>query len=90
MTDHNIPPDPYAAGVATLRAASNAPESEFEQRYRLERLDAMWDAFYDTHNPDTNEHRDLCPEARLTAAELKEYSAPDPYAAGLNALKEAK
>ena len=73
------PPDSYAPGIATLRAASSTPESRFEDQWKADRLREL-----------EVEHRSLdalAPEARLTAAELAQYAPPDPYAEGIKALQ---
>jgi hypothetical protein len=78
-------PNPYAAGIAKLRAASATDLSRFEADYKRRRLDdvmAMRAAL------DAEE-----PQPRMTAAEeaaLASYAPPDPYAAGLKALREKK
>ena len=70
------PPDSYAPALARIRAATMTPEREFAERYAAERL-AAFDA----------ERGEMEPLPRLTAAELGEFAAPDPYALALATLK---
>jgi len=71
------PPDPYARDVASLRAAESPA---FEDSYKADRMrDVMR----------TRATLDAMPKGRLTAAELSAYAASDPWAAGIQALKEA-
>ena len=76
-------PDPYATALAAMRAASNTD------------FDASWKA--DRHAALTAEHRRLDAHLtarpsppRLTAAEVKSYAPPDPYAAGIAAMRSER
>jgi hypothetical protein len=77
------PPDPYAAGIAAMSAASATPESTFEERWKAERLEALnaeharLDALVAAH-----------PSPRLTTAEAESLAPPDPWNAGIKALRE--
>ena len=80
--DDDIPPapDPYESGLKKLRAAA-ATLSTFEADYkaaRMRELEAMRDKL-DSEQPER--------APRLTAAELSQYSPPDPYREGLEALR---
>jgi hypothetical protein len=82
--DDDIPhaPDPYESGLKKLRTAHATAESTFAADYRqrgLRDLQAMRDKL-DAEQPER--------APRLTAAELSQYAPPDPYAAGLKALRE--
>jgi len=79
------PPDPYAAGLAQLRAATATPLSTFEDQYKASRLRELA-AEYDR----AAAHLEVNPSPRLTAAEATEYAAPNPYEAGLKALRAKK
>lgn len=77
------PPDPYA-GISALRAATATPEQTFEERWKADRLRAL-----------TAEHTRLealiAASPRMTAAgeaDRAKYTPPDPYAAGIKALRE--
>lgn len=84
MKEDFAPPDPYAPGIAAMRAAaSGTPESLFAERYAAERTDAH-QAEYAEWEARAAER----PAPRvLSAAELKEFEPPDPYAAGIKALQ---
>lgn len=77
-TSAYTPPNPYAAGLAALRAAAATPETTFEDRYKAERLAAL-----------AAEHREN-PVVYRAARDLASYAAPDPYAAGLKAMREQR
>jgi hypothetical protein len=75
--------NPYAEGLATLRAANvvDTPEARFEQRYKDERLKAL-----EAERADVVAHGD----ARFTTlddSDLKQYTPPNPYQLALDALK---
>lgn len=81
MTAADFVPDPYAAPVAAQRAAEATPEQRAEDVYREQRREefAVEKATRDAATP--------APRL-LTAAELKPYSAPNPYALPLARMKE--
>jgi hypothetical protein len=81
--DDFTPLDPYAASLATLKAAAATPLSTFEDEYKASRLRelAVTRAALDAHFA-------AATGLRLTAAELAEIpDPPDPYAAGIKALQ---
>jgi hypothetical protein len=79
-------PRPYDAPLKARVAANVTPEREFENTYKARRL-----AEFAAEYARTDAHREANPSPRLTAAEAAEfherYRAPDPYAAGLKALR---
>jgi hypothetical protein len=79
--EYSAAPDPYAPGLAKLRSATSTPESRFEEQWKAERF-AEVERFAEL----VGEHR----FPRLSDDELKAYAPPDPYAAGLRAIKEAR
>ena len=81
-SEEMTPPDPYAAGLAKLRAANATDLSRFEDRWKAERFAAL-QAEYAA----MDEHLPANPTPRLTAAELADYRASDPYRAGLDKLR---
>ena len=85
--DNYALPDPYAAGIAQLKAASATPLSTFEDEYKASRLAALAASSRRLEN-----HFAATPSPRLTAADLADYRALNSYAAGIKALqaKEAK
>ena len=88
QNDNDDPPCPYCAPVAALRAATQAPESQFEERWRnmrrrqLEREQSQLDA----DAPD--EIRALA--AHEIAADLADYEAPNSYAEALSKLRSTR
>jgi hypothetical protein len=78
-------PNPYAAGLAKLRAASATDQWRFEEHWKAERL-ATLQAEYEA----IDEHLQANPTPRLTTAELAPYGAPDPYRAGLEKMRSEK
>jgi hypothetical protein len=69
------PTNSYERDLAQLRAAM-APLSDFEQRYRAERLQAL-----EAERADVIAHHDDRVEFEtLSADDVKQYSAPNPYA----------
>lgn len=74
------PPDSYAPSIAKLRAANATPASRFTEEYAATRTKELADsrAASATIKPK--------PLRALTATELA--APPDPYAAGLAAMKE--
>jgi hypothetical protein len=74
------PPDPYERGIAALRAATST--SSFEDTYKVERLRALEAEYRRAEEELRDDRPDL--------TDLSEYAAPDPYAAGLKALREAR
>jgi len=81
--DDFTPENPYEQDVQRLRAASATPLSDFEARWKAERLRAL-EAEYaelEARRP---------PAPRLTDAELESYAPPDSYAADLRVLKAAR
>jgi hypothetical protein len=72
--------DIYAEGVRRLRLAAATPASDFEDRWKADRLRAT----YATRSALDAEE----PGPRLTAAELADYRAPDPYRDGIRKLQE--
>lgn len=73
-------PDPYAVGIAAMRAAAAPPESTFEDKWKAERMaEAMATrAALDAH----------IPESRIVTLSVADrFPAPDPYAAGIAALR---
>jgi hypothetical protein len=77
------PPDPYAPGIAALRTAAPAPEDDtVATRYRAERLAAL--------KATTIALEAEPPAPPLTAADRATYAAPDPYAAGIKALRDKR
>jgi hypothetical protein len=79
------PPNPYERDVIRLRAASATDLSRFEDSYKAQRLRDLeaTRAALDAH---IAEH----PVEPLTDEEVKQYRAPDSYAAGIRALQERK
>jgi hypothetical protein len=76
------PPDPYQ-GVATLKAASAAPESTFEDRWKADRLQAL-----DAERARSDAANAAVPRLKvLTAEELAPYAAPNGYDIALRARK---
>jgi hypothetical protein len=72
-------PDPYAAPLAAMRAAAATPLRKFEDDFKAARLAGL-EATRTALAADE-------PEARVGAVELAAYAPPDPYAAGLKALR---
>jgi hypothetical protein len=74
-------PDPYQKELAAMRAASATPESDFAAAYRAKGLAAL---------NYTHAALDAAPlQPRLTAAERADIPAiPDPYSAGIKALRD--
>ena len=81
-------PDPYASGIASLRAAAAAPPTPFESfeaqyiernRQALAADDAEVEKLRTAHAAN--------PAPRLTAAELDEFAPPDSYALALGKEK---
>jgi hypothetical protein len=88
MENDYTAPDPYAAPIATLRAAERrTAEERFAEQYKAERTREL-----DAERAEIDAHIAATPAPRLTTAELAAYVAPDPYAAGIKALqlKEAR
>ena len=80
------PPDPYAPHLAEIRAASSTPMSKFEDQYKAQR-----EAEFAQERAERERYAAERPAVRtLSAADLKQYEPPDPYAAELKALKETK
>lgn len=85
-TNPYTPPDAYGPGLAKMRAANATPESRFEDEYKERRLAEL----EREHAASTAR---VAAVPRMTAAEeaeLARYAPPDPYAAGLAALREKK
>ncbi len=80
------PPDAYGPALKALREATATPMSRFEDRYRAERTKEL----SDSRAASAAASAALTPtkRARLTAAQAAKYAPPDPYAAGLAAMKE--
>jgi hypothetical protein len=76
------PPDPFTRELAVLKAASATPLSTFEDEYKASRREALA-----TESHQRDDHFAAHPSPRLTLAELADYAAPDPYAAGIKALQ---
>ena len=76
------PPDPYEQGLEKLRDATATDASRFEDNYKTERFRAL-----EREHAAIQTQSDADPFPRLTAAELAEYRAPDPYKAGLDKLR---
>jgi len=77
-------PDPYAAGLKKIRAAT-APTTTFETEFKALRQRAVIatrDAL-DAHLPASS-------MPRLTTAELRAFTPPDPYAEGLVKMRRKK
>src|SRR5688572_13511977 len=77
MREDFAPPDPYALALAARAASEHqTPATQFEDRYKAERLRAL-----------AAEHAEFdarkAPAPRLTAAQLAPYEPPDTYKAGL-------
>jgi hypothetical protein len=82
MDNDYAPPNAYERELKTLRAATATHGSRFEDRYgadRLRDIEATRAAL------DAEERA-----PHLTAAELAEFRAPNPYAAVIEALQEKK
>jgi hypothetical protein len=73
-----VPPCPYAAGLEALRAASRR-EIPFAERYRAERLAAL--------EAEQSEASDRPTLSTLSQEEMEGFAPPDPYEAGLKALR---
>lgn len=80
MTDYT-PIDPYAAGLAKIRAASATPESTFAERYAAERTRE----FAEMRASSTASPR--VQPRRLTTAEAAQYTPPDPYRPALDKMR---
>lgn len=78
-TTNTTPPDPYAPGLAAIRAARATPQSRFAEQYATELRAAA------TTAPIT-----APATPRLTAAEMAAATPPDPYAPGLAALAQRR
>lgn len=85
--EHSTAPpaaDFYRDALALRTAAERTPE-QFEADYKAERLRDL-----NLEHQRFATHSEANPFPRFTAAELADYSAPDPYAAGLKALREGR
>jgi len=76
------PPDPYAYELKTLRTAATSRLSVYESKFRALRLAALQEtrAALDSETP----------ESPMSAAELSKFPPPNPYAAGIKALRDKK
>jgi hypothetical protein len=81
--ENYAPPDPYEPHLQQRRAAAATPLSTFEERCKRERLTAL-DAEYRNHEAAIAAK----PSPRLTATQLAEYKAPDPYEHDIKALRQ--
>jgi len=78
LSRHSEPaPDPYASEIAKLRAATSTRETRFEDRWKAERF------------AEVERFEEMEPLVHLSDDDLKDYKAPDPYEAGLRAMREA-
>ena len=80
MTEYAAP-DPYQKALEQLRATVSAPAVSFEEQDKQRRLAQLKNEY--------RQHEDALiekPSPRFTQS--AEFAAPDPYAAGLKALKE--
>lgn len=82
MSEDYTPPNPYAAGLASLRAAEATPESRFAEQYAAERLRALA-----AERAALDAHIEANPFPRLTAAEAAEYAAPNGYQLALDKMR---
>jgi hypothetical protein len=76
------PPKAYERDVRQMRAASATDLSRFEVDYKASRLRELAAEY-----AEIDAHLEANPSPRLTAAELAEYAPPDPYEAGIKALR---
>src|SRR5689334_3327457 len=78
-------PDPYAAPLAAMRAASATPASKFEEQWKAERLRALQGEYVEIAA-----QGEASPSVRLTVGDLAAYAAPDAYAEGLEKIRNMR
>ncbi|HYT69215.1 MAG TPA: hypothetical protein VEL51_22530 [Vicinamibacterales bacterium] len=82
---YDAAPNPYAQGLAELRAATATNDESFETRWKRDRQREL-----DAESARLAEHIEANPPRLTTAEELKAYAAPDIYAEPLRKMREAQ
>ena len=75
-------PDSYAPSVAKRRAAEATPASRFAEEYKAARLREL-----DAEYAEMTARHAAAPRPRLTAAQVVEFTPPDPYRIALDKMK---
>lgn len=84
LENNYAPPDSYGPAIAQLHTAEGrTAEQTFADEWAAKRRREL-----DAEHAEIDAHIAATPAPRLTAAELAAYTPPDPYAAGIKALKE--